>query len=138
VNISRIYASIRACGSVIFSRSGGPGGQNVNKVNTKVCLRVKIQDIDGLSDAELDRLRRTLAPRITAEDEIIVMSSEERSQRLNLERSYLRLEALITAAARIPASRRPTKPSRAAKERRIHAKHIRSLKKRDRKPPPEE
>ncbi|MDR2135575.1 MAG: aminoacyl-tRNA hydrolase [Treponema sp.] len=138
MNISRIYASIRACGSVIFSRSGGPGGQNVNKVNTKVCLRVKIQDIDGLSDAELDRLRRTLAPRITAEDEIIVMSSEERSQRLNLERSYLRLEALITAAARIPASRRPTKPSRAAKERRIHAKHIRSLKKRDRKPPPEE
>lgn len=137
MNISRLYASIRTRGSVIFSRSGGPGGQNVNKVNTKVCLRVKIEDIEGLSEAELDRIRGVLSSRITAEGEIVIISSEERSQRLNLERAYSRLEALIGAAARIPKRRRPTKPSRAARENRMRDKHLHGLKKKDRTPPNE-
>jgi ribosome-associated protein len=138
VNISLLYASIRTRGKVIFSRSGGPGGQNVNKVNTKVCLRVKIGDLEGLSEDELIRLRQVLSPRLTAGDEIIVTSSEERSQRLNLERSYSRLESLVSAAARLPKRRRPVKPGRAAKEKRIRAKHLHGLKKKDRKLPSED
>jgi ribosome-associated protein len=138
MNRSHLYVSIRAHSDVAFSRSGGPGGQNVNKVNTKVCLRIKIQDIDGLSAAEADQLRKVLAPRITTEDELIVMSSEERSQRLNLERSYSRLEHLIITAARVPPCRRPHKPSRAAQENRICGKRLHSRKKKDRKLPPNE
>ncbi|MDR0669325.1 MAG: aminoacyl-tRNA hydrolase [Treponema sp.] len=138
MNISLLYASIRAHGGVIFSKSGGPGGQNVNKVNTKVCLRIKIQDIEGLSEAELARLRKTLASRITSKDELVIASSTERSQRLNLERSYSRLENLISASARIPAYRRPSKPSRASQEQRVHRKYLHSLKKKDRKLPPED
>jgi ribosome-associated protein len=135
MDISRLYASIRTHGNVSFSRSGGPGGQNVNKVNTKACLRLKIGDLEGLSETEITRLRSVLAPRITAEDEIVINSSEERSQRVNLERSYLRLEALISTAARLPKHRRPTKPGRAAKENRLQRKHLHSRKKTDRKSP---
>jgi ribosome-associated protein len=138
MNISQLYASIRTHGNVNFARSGGPGGQNVNKVNTKVCLRLKIGKLEGLSEVEMDRLRSILAPRITAEDEIVINSSEERSQRANLERSYLRLEALISAAARLPKYRRPVKPSRAAKENRLHNKHLHGLKKTYRKFPTED
>jgi ribosome-associated protein len=135
MNISELYASIRARGRVSFSRSGGPGGQNVNKVNTKVCLRIKLGELEGLSEAELKRLRETLAPRITAEDEMVINAGEERSQRLNLERSYTRLESLIRAAARIPACRRPTKPGRKVREKGRRDKQLHSLKKENRKPP---
>jgi ribosome-associated protein len=138
LNIPRLYASIQAHSSVVFSRSGGPGGQNVNKVNTKVCLHIKIQDIEGLSEAELNRLRKNLAARITGKDEIVVASDKERSQRLNLKRSYSRLENLISAAAQIPAYRHPSKPGRVAQEKRIRHKFLHGLKKRGRKTPLED
>jgi ribosome-associated protein len=129
MNIILLRQSIRAAGVINFSRSGGPGGQNVNKVNTRVTLRMKLADIDGLSETELERARVLLANRITGEDEIVINSDEERSQQVNRERAYLRLEALIAAAARLPKHRRPSKPSKAAREQRLQSKHLHSRKK---------
>ena len=133
-----LYQSIRTAGRADFSRSGGPGGQNVNKVNTKVTLRVRVDELAGLSDAELARLRETLSTRITGAGELVVAASEERSQRTNLERAYARLENLIVNAARLPRQRRPTKPGRAAREERLHCKRRRGLIKAERRYRPDE
>jgi ribosome-associated protein len=133
MNISLLCASIRAHAKAGFSRSGGPGGQHVNKVNTQVCLRLRIGDVKGLSGEETGRLWISLGPRVTGGGEIIVKSGEERSQRINLERAYARLESLIITGARLPKHRRPTKPGRAARESRLQTKRRQGQKKADRK-----
>jgi ribosome-associated protein len=138
MDILLLHQSIRAAAVVSYSRSGGPGGQNVNKVNTKVCLRMRMGDRLGLSDIELNRVRELLTNRITAEDEIVINASEERSQRTNQERAFSRLEALITTSARLPKHRRPTKPSRASREKRLQSKHIHGQKKAERREKPED
>ncbi|MDR1287187.1 MAG: aminoacyl-tRNA hydrolase [Treponema sp.] len=138
MNVSDLYLSIRKNAEAAFSRSGGPGGQNVNKVNTKVTLRISVASLAGLSEAETSRLRELLGSRITSDDEIIVVSSEERSRRVNLERAYVRLEALVAGSARLPKRRRPAKPSRAAREERLASKRLNSLKKARRRLKPEE
>jgi len=129
MNILLLRQSIRAAAEPSFSRSGGPGGQNVNKVNTKATLRLRLCDIAGLTPAELERACGVLANRITGADEIVITADEERSQRTNLERAYFRLEALIASAGRLPKTRRPTKPSRAAKEQRLQEKRVQGGKK---------
>jgi len=101
-----------------------------------VTLRLRLSLIDGLSDAELERAKILLANRISSDDEILISSDEERSQRTNLERAYFRVEALICAAARLPKHRRPTKPSKAAREQRLHVKQLQSRKKMLRRPQP--
>ena len=129
MNTVLIRQSIRTAAEASFSRSGGPGGQNVNKVNTKVTLRLRLTGIVGLSEAELDRVRELLKNRITTNDEIVINADEERSQQTNLERAYCRLEVLISAAARLPKHRRPTKPTQAAREQRLQSKQLNSRKK---------
>jgi ribosome-associated protein len=132
VNIFLLHQSIRDAAKAQFSRSGGPGGQNVNKVNTKVTLRLRLVDLAGLTEAETARLRERLASRITVEDEIVIAADEERSRRTNLERAFSRLETLVTAAARLPKHRRPTKPSKAAREQRLQSKRLQGRKKAER------
>jgi len=130
--------SIRSAAIAGFSRSGGPGGQNVNKVNTKVTLRLRFADIKGLTENETARAREVLASRITAGDEIVIHADEERSQRTNLERAWFRLEALVSSAARLPKYRRPTRPSRAAREQRLNTKRLHGQKKASRRLRPDE
>ena len=132
LNIYLLHQSIKTYADASFSRSGGPGGQNVNKLNTKVTLRVKLDELDGLSETELERIKLVLANRITGENELVITSDEERSQRINLERAYFRMEALITAAAKLPKKRKPTKPNKASKEKRLAAKKRQGQKKADR------
>ena len=131
MDIFLLRQSIRNSAEISFSRSGGPGGQNVNKVNSKVMLRLMLSLLEGLSEAELARLRETLGSRLSHGDneELIINSSEERSQKINLERSYARAEALIIASARLPKKRKPTKPSAAARENRLRIKRLHGEKK---------
>lgn len=109
-----------------YARSRGPGGQNVNKVNSKAELWVRVDDICGLTDRAQQRLRKIAGKRLTAAGEIHIAADEERSQEANRLAALVRLRALLAAATHEPKIRRKTKPTRAAQRRRVESKRHRS------------
>lgn len=115
------------------SRSSGPGGQNVNKVNSKVTLRWPIANSAILTDEEKELLLRKLASRLTTEGELMIISQESRSQQQNKELAIEKLDALLTKAFAKKKVRKATKPSKAAAQNRIEKKKRHSEKKKMRK-----
>jgi len=109
-----------------FARSSGPGGQNVNKVNTKVYAHVPITSLKGISPAEAVQIRKKLENTINPQDELYISVQEERSQERNRERALFLLEQKLINAAHIQAKRKKSKPSRAAKEKRLKNKRLKS------------
>lgn len=116
-------------------RSGGPGGQNVNKVATKVELRFDAASSSVLSDAVRARLLRLARGRLDADGRIVITCDETRSQRRNLELARERLAALVGRALVAPKPRRKTKPSKAAQQRRVEEKRKVGARKRERAAP---
>jgi len=127
MNPDSLNEEIRNKAEITYSRSGGPGGQNVNKRDTKVTIHLKIDSLETPDDTEINRIRHRLSRRINSEGFLVLQADGERSQARNKEEALRRLETLILKALRPdPRPRKKTKPSRAAKERRIMGKKKRS------------
>jgi ribosome-associated protein len=113
------------------SRSGGPGGQHVNKTETRVEVRVALHALP-FSDEELARVRTALASRVDKADRIAVVRDGSRSQSTNLDDAIVELERVLSVSLRRPKNRRPTRPTRGSKERRLGEKKARADVKRGR------
>lgn len=115
------------------SRSSGPGGQNVNKVASKVELRFNLPGTRALSLEIKERLANLAATRLDADGWILIVSQLTRDQGRNLDDALDKLRQLILRALVRPKPRRPTRPTRASKERRLTAKRHQSERKQGRR-----
>lgn len=117
------------------SRSSGPGGQNVNKVNSRITLRFAIRESSMLTDDEKDVLLTKLASRLTDRGELILSAQDKRSQLQNKEAVIGKLELLLTKAFEKKKTRKPTRPSKSSVLERITRKKRHSEKKQWRQKP---
>lgn len=120
---------------VQFVRSSGPGGQNVNKVNTKAILRWKAMDTTSLPTDVKTRFLERYAGRLTRDGELVVSADVHRQQGQNLAACREKLRGLVLAVLEPPRSRRATRPSRSSVERRLQGKRRQSQKKGGRRLP---
>ena len=114
-----------------YARSSGPGGQNVNKVNSKATLRWAMP-ADFLPPAPMNRFRKLAQRYITSEGEVVIQSQESRDQTQNIGNCRDKLKTLIVAALVQPKRRVATKPTKSSKRRRLDDKKIQSDKKKTR------
>jgi ribosome-associated protein len=121
-----------------YARSGGPGGQNVNKVATKAVLRWDVTHSPSVPDDVRARFLAQNQGRLTTEGMFITSSNRTRSQLQNKQDCLDLVAALLLAATRVPRRRKKTRPSRASKERRLQAKKQRSATKARRRGPGED
>lgn len=121
--------------SASYARSGGPGGQNINKVSTKVVLRFSLANSEVLGERRRQLLARALAPRLTASGELVIHASRHRTRSRNLEDARQRLAGLLAAALRPKKARKATHPTRSSKRKRLEKKQRRGEVKRTRRPP---
>ena len=116
-------------------RSSGAGGQNVNKVSSKVELHFMVTSSEAFSEGEKNRILKKLKPRLTNNDELILQSDESRSQHKNKELVTQRFLTIIKDAAVKPKPRKKTKPTKASKLKRLREKKKLSEKKNNRRDP---
>lgn len=112
-----------------FGPSGGPGGQHANRAHTRVEARLDLASSPSLTEVQRERLVARLGP------EVRVVVEDTRSQHRNRELALERLAAVLADANRVPKARRPTRPSKAARQRRLDDKRRRSERKSERRRP---
>ena len=105
-----------------FTRSGGPGGQHVNTTDSAVMLRFDVANSPNLPEAVKNRLATLAGSRLTRDGILVLRSEGARSQQVNRQEVRERLVELIREATLVPRKRKPTKPSRAAKAKRVDTK----------------
>jgi len=117
-----------------FARSSGPGGQNVNKLNTKALLRWPVINSASLPEAVRQSLIAKAGRRMTSEGDLLIVSQRFRDAGRNVADCLEKLRNLLAEAAVAPKRRKPTKPSRSSVRRRLDQKRKQSQKKRQRRP----
>ncbi|MFZ2958634.1 MAG: alternative ribosome rescue aminoacyl-tRNA hydrolase ArfB [Candidatus Ozemobacteraceae bacterium] len=122
----------------VAARSSGAGGQNVNKVSSKVELRFNLETCELLSEPVRTRLRGLVKNHLDADGWLIIVSQTTRDQRRNLDIALERLRELILKALEVPKIRRPTRPTRSSQTRRLDGKRIDAKRKQSRRVSPSE
>ncbi|MBI4244769.1 MAG: aminoacyl-tRNA hydrolase [Planctomycetes bacterium] len=130
--INRVFSVNREELQVLFARSGGPGGQNINRRETKVTLKWNFKTSGSLTDGQKKLIQTRLRNRINEEGDLIVTCTKTRHQKLNYDIAVELLNDLVSNALRPRLARRPTSVPRSKMEERLKDKRLRSLKKKGR------